>query len=345
MKVAIITDQHFGMRKGSKIFHDFIGKFYNDTFFPYLEENNIDTVLDLGDTFDNRRNIDLWSLEWAKNNYFSRLEKMGITVHTIVGNHTAYYKNTNKINTIDLLLQQYNNLITYDSPTDVTIGGLKILFVPWINEENRIETESLLKKSKATVCMGHLELAGFEAHPGYSHINGDSVDKYKRFKKVFSGHYHTKSTKGNVTYLGNPYQIYWNDYGDRRGFHEFDTETLDLKYIKNPYTIFNKVMYDDNTYNTTEDFDEFQDQYVKIIVQEKNNYLTFDKFVEGVYHGGAHDVKIIENFDLNAEEDDWVEVEDTLTTLEKYVDDIDTEMDKSNIKSIIKNLYREASQV
>ena len=345
MKVAIITDQHFGMRKGSKIFHEFIGKFYDDTFFPYLRDNDIDTVLDLGDTFDNRRNIDLWSLEWAKKNYFDRLEEMGITVHTIVGNHTAYYKNTNRINTIDLLLHQYNNILTYESPQDVQIGGLGILFVPWINEENRIETEQMIKTSKSTVCMGHLELAGFEAHPGYTHINGDSVDKYKKFKKTFSGHYHTKNTKGNVTYLGNPYQIYWNDYGDKRGFHEFDTETLDLKMIKNPYTIFNKVMYDDDTYNTTEDFDEFKDQYVKIIVQEKTSYLTFDKFVEGVYHGGAHDVKIIENFDLNADEDEWVEVEDTLTTLEKYVDDIDTEMDKSNIKSIIKNLYTEASQV
>ena len=84
---------------------------------------------------------------------------------------------------------------------------------------------------------------------------------------------------------------------------------------------------------------------MKIIVQEKSNYLTFDKFIEGVYHGGAHDVKIIENFDLNAEEDDWVEVEDTLTTLEKYVTDLETDMDKENIKSILKTLYVEASQV
>ncbi len=345
MKVAIITDQHFGMRKGSKIFHEFIGKFYEDTFFPYLRDNDIDTVLDLGDTFDNRRNIDLWSLEWAKKNYFDRLEEMGITVHTIVGNHTAYYKNTNRINTIDLLLHQYSNILTYESPQDVQIGGLGILFVPWINEENRIETEQMIKTSKSTVCMGHLELAGFEAHPGYTHINGDSVDKYKKFKKTFSGHYHTKNTKGNVTYLGNPYQIYWNDYGDKRGFHEFDTETLDLKMIKNPYTIFNKVMYDDDTYNTTEDFDEFKDQYVKIIVQEKTSYLTFDKFVEGVYHGGAHDVKIIENFDLNADEDEWVEVEDTLTTLEKYVNDLETDLSKPSIFTILKNLYTEASQV
>jgi hypothetical protein len=59
MKVAIITDQHFGARKNSKLFHDYFLKFYNDIFFPYLEENNIKVVIDMGDTFDSRKGIDL----------------------------------------------------------------------------------------------------------------------------------------------------------------------------------------------------------------------------------------------------------------------------------------------
>ena len=89
MKVAIITDQHFGARKGSKFLHDYFKKFYNEVFFPYLKDNDIKVVIDMGDTFDNRRNIDLWSLEWAKENYYNKLRDLGITVHTIVGNHTA----------------------------------------------------------------------------------------------------------------------------------------------------------------------------------------------------------------------------------------------------------------
>ena len=117
MKVAIITDQHFGARKGSKFLHEYFKKFYDEVFFPYLEESGIKTVIDMGDTFDNRRSIDLWSLEWAKENYYNRLEEMGITVHTIVGNHTAYYKDTNSINSVDLLLKQYKNCLLYTSPS------------------------------------------------------------------------------------------------------------------------------------------------------------------------------------------------------------------------------------
>ena len=98
MKIAIITDQHFGARKGSKEFHAYFKKFYDNVFFPYLEEHKIDTVIDMGDTFDNRRSIDLWSIDWAKETYFDRLQEMGITLHSIVGNHTAYYKDTNEVN-------------------------------------------------------------------------------------------------------------------------------------------------------------------------------------------------------------------------------------------------------
>ena len=48
MKVAIITDQHFGARKNSKQFHDYFLKFYNDVFFPTLEKHKIKTVVDMG---------------------------------------------------------------------------------------------------------------------------------------------------------------------------------------------------------------------------------------------------------------------------------------------------------
>jgi DNA repair exonuclease SbcCD nuclease subunit len=52
---------------------------------------------------------------------------------------------------------------------------------------------------------------------------------FLKFELVMSGHFHTKSQKGNITYLGNTYQMYWNDYADQRGFHIFDTDTLKLE--------------------------------------------------------------------------------------------------------------------
>ena len=145
MKVAIITDQHFGARKNSKLFHDYFLKFYNDIFFPYLEENDIKVVIDMGDTFDSRKGIDFSALAWAKNNYYDRLQDMGIRVHTIVGNHTAYYKNTNDVNAVDLLLREYDNVPVYAEPTEISLDKLKVLLIPWINSENQEKSFSLIK--------------------------------------------------------------------------------------------------------------------------------------------------------------------------------------------------------
>ena len=86
---------------------------------------------------------------------------------------------------------------------------------------------------------------------------------FRRFDIVMSGHFHHKSDDGQIYYLGTPYEIYWNDYEDPRGFHIFDTETRELERIVNPYRIFEKVYYDDTTTDYTDyDMSKLKDMYV-----------------------------------------------------------------------------------
>ena len=243
MKIAIITDQHFGCRKNSKHFHDYFLKFYNDTFFPTLEKEGITTVIDMGDTFDSRKGVDFSSLAWAKDNYYDRLQKMGCEIHTIVGNHTAYYKNTNDVNAVDLLLREYDNVKIYSEATDIKIDNLNILLIPWINSENEKMTLQAIDKSKSKVAMNHLECKGFRIHRGFVMDQGTDVKTFDKFDRVYSGHYHTRSDDGRIYYLGNPYEMYWNDISDTRGFHIFDTETLEHTPIDNPHKMFYNIYY------------------------------------------------------------------------------------------------------
>ena len=97
-KVALITDTHFSIRKGSQIFHDYFEKFYSETFFPELDRRGIGTVIHLGDCFDVRKGIDYWSLDWSKRVFFNPLRERGIQTHIIIGNHDIFYKNTLRIN-------------------------------------------------------------------------------------------------------------------------------------------------------------------------------------------------------------------------------------------------------
>lgn len=345
MKLAIITDQHFGARKGADYIHNYFKKFYDNTFFPYLEKNKIDTVVDMGDTFDNRRNIDLATLEWSKKNYYDRLQAMGITVHTIVGNHTAYYKDTNEINTVELLLKEYDNVVVYSEPETVNIGGLDILMLPWINEENKLQTLEMMDTTKADVIMGHLELNGFVATRGHTMEHGMDTKIFDKFYRVYSGHYHTRSDNGKIYYLGNPYEMFWNDVLDTRGFHIFDTKTIEHKPVNNPYRLFYNIYYEDTNYKLF-DTREFKDKIVKVVVKRKTDQKQFEKFIDKLYNSGIQDLKIIENFVLTESSDFEVEeTENTIGILNRYIDESEFEGDKTLIKGILQQIYTEACEV
>lgn len=345
MKVAIITDQHFGFKKGSKLYHDYFKKFYDEIFFPTLLERDITTVIDMGDTFDSRKGIDLYSLDWAQRNYFDRLAGYNISLYSVVGNHTAFYKNTNEINTIDLLLREYDNVHTITECTDVEIDGCKILMIPWINSDNTQFSYQKIKETKSKVAMGHLELNGFYAHYGYTMEDGDDIIPYEKFDRVFSGHYHTRSSDGRIFYLGNPYQMFWNDVNDTRGFHIFDTDTYELEAINNPFDLYEIIYYED-TPRQLVNFTTYANKIVKVVVKKKSNEKEYDRFLDALMNVNPYDVKIVEKVSSQTFDDDIVnETEDTMTLLDKYVDDLETDLNKSKIKGLIKDIYREACEV
>ena len=343
MKVAIITDTHYGARKGSKFLHDYFEKFYDDVFFPTLEAEGINTVIHMGDAFDSRKSIDYQSLEWAKRVVFDRLKKYD--VHMIVGNHDCYYKNTNDVNSPELLLQTYSNIKTYSKVTEVTIHNLNVLFIPWINAENFEDTINAIKISNSKCTMGHLELNGFRAHRGHIMEEGMDGKLFEKFDRVFSGHYHTRSDDGRIFYLGNPYEMFWNDVNDTRGFTIFDTETLTHTPVNNPYKLFYNIYYEDTNhklFNTT----EYKNKIVKVIVRKKSKPKEFEKFIDKLYSAGVQDLKIIENFEIKeSEEFEISEDENTLSILNRYIDESEFELDKNTIKGIFQDLYKQVCEV
>ena len=343
MKVAIITDTHYGARKGSKYLHDYFELFYKNVFFPALEEHGIGTVIHMGDAFDSRKSIDYQSFEWAKRVVFEPLKKY--KVHMIIGNHDCYYKNTNDTNSPQLLLQSYSNIKTYQEVTEVKIDNLNVLFIPWINAENFENTVNSIKVSNSNCAMGHLELNGFRAHRGHTMEEGMDSALFEKFDRTFSGHYHTRSDNGRIFYLGNPYEMFWNDVNDTRGFTILDTETLDHFHVNNPYRLFYNIYYEDTPYQTF-DFSEYESKIVKVIVRKKTKPKAFEKFIDKLYSIGVQDLKIVENFDIQEGENfEITEEESTMSILNRYIEESEFELDKNVIKGIFQNLYKQACEV
>ena len=343
MRVAIISDTHYGARKGSKLFHDYFEEFYKNIFFPTLEKEEITTVLHLGDAFDSRKSIDYQSLEWTKRVVLDPLLKYD--VHMLVGNHDAYYKNTNSVNSPSLLLQNYSNIKTYSDPEVIKIENLNVLLIPWICADNEEKTLRLIKNSGCKVAMGHLELNGFQAHRGHTMDDGMDSIVFDNFTKVFSGHYHTRSNNGTVFYLGNPYEIFWNDVNDTRGFHIFDTETLEHTPVNNPYKMYYVIYYDDDNYQTF-DTREYENKIVKVIVRKKSNTKKFEKFIDKLYASNVSELKIVENLQIEENEDfEAYESEDTLSILNRYVEESEISLDKSIVQKMLHEIYREACEI
>ncbi|MGA1443635.1 MAG: metallophosphoesterase, partial [Methylophilaceae bacterium] len=324
--------------------HDYFELFYKNIFFPTLEEQGVEIVVHMGDAFDNRKSIDFWGLDWTRRVVLEPLRKY--ETHMIVGNHDIFLRNSTEINAPELLLKDYPNIKTYSSPTNTKVGGIDMTFIPWICSENYDETLKVIKKSKAKIAMGHLELQGFRVN---KHLimeeHGLDPNIFTKFQKVFSGHYHTRSDNGRIFYLGNPYEMYWTDVNDTRGFHIFDTETLEHTPINNPYKLFYNIYYEDTPHQMF-DVTEYANKIVKVIVRKKSKQKEFDKFIDKLYKVGIQDLKIVENFDIQENEEFVIdEEENTISILNRYIDESECNFDKNVIKGIFQDLYQQSCEI
>ena len=346
MKIALINDTHAGVKNGSDIFLKHTAKFYDNVFFPYLEKNNIQKIIHLGDYFEHRKYVNFKVLRHNYEHFIKKLYDYDIHMDIILGNHDVYYKNTNTLNSLREILKQYSDRIhIHEEPTVKCYEGLDIGLLPWMCEENYDKSMDFIKNSKASIMMGHLELSGFK-YMGNATIKSHGMDKsiFDRYDAVYSGHYHTKSSRSNVTYLGTQFELTWSDAGDPKYFHVLDTETRKLSAIKNPHVLFRKFYYnEDDEIDVTKDMVE--DNYVKVIVSNKKDLYKFDKFIEKIYDFKPYEVKIIENFDEYAGEkinDDDVKVDDTSTLLNSYIDATETNLDQDILKKMLQELLTEA---
>lgn len=294
MNIAVITDQHFGYLKNSPIYWEYFNRFYNDIFFPTLKEYNVKSILDLGDTTDNRKYIEFDTIDSIRTNYYDKLTDYEI--HTLVGNHQSFYKDTNKINSPSLLLKDYDNVKVYSNPTTIKIHNLSIDVFPWLNKNNINQLYSVIKNSSSSLAVGHLEFRGGLMHPGSYCEDGFTPNVFNKYKKVLTGHFHFRNVLENIHYIGNPYQLNFGDCGADRGFVILNTDNLELTYINNPYNLFYKIYgYDKDDI----DFSIYNKTYVRLYINERDDSIRLDNFVNSLYANGVYEVKINELNELN----------------------------------------------
>lgn len=353
-KIALITDSHAGIRNDNPAFHQYQKKCF-DWFFDVIDQRGIKHAIHLGDIYDRRKYINILTSKRLREDFLNKLEERGIETHILQGNHDTYWKADHEVNALDELVSgRYNHIHTYGVPTLIDIDGISIQLLPWITKSNETESYKAIENPKARFLMGHLEIHGAQMFKGAISDHGLDRTLFDKFDRVFSGHYHHRSTVGHITYLGAFAEYTWSDFNDDRGFNIFDTDTGELEFFKNPYRMFRIIKYDDvNCPNVIEtiqktDFSVYKDTYVKIVVVNKNNPYSFDLLFDSLYKVGPLDIQIIEDTSIliDSEEDAEVDqAEDTPSILRKYIGGLTLPVDSAKMSAFMMEIYQEALTV
>jgi DNA repair exonuclease SbcCD nuclease subunit len=339
MKIAVISDTHFGVRNDSPLFLEYSFKFFEEIFFPYLEKHGIDTVIHMGDLLDRRKYVNFNTLSQVKRRFFSPLRNRGIKVHCIPGNHDTYWKNTNDLNSLRELF--HDDLHLYEKPTTVEFDGCSILFLPWITKDNSEECEAALDETVAPVLVGHLELDGYEVMRGINHNGGMSDNILHKFDLVLSGHFHCRQFRGNVHYLGTQYDLNFSDVNEKKGFHIFDTDTKRLTFVENPYKMYHKLFYND----TETDYfkfpcERYKDCYLRVVVTRKTDEIAFSSLCEALVASGVANLSIVEELAEEAAETERVDIsKGTIELINDSIDEMELAINKEKLKNVIRELY------
>lgn len=350
MKLALISDLHLGARNDSAFFLDNFLKFSRETFFPYLQNNDIKTVLLLGDIWDRRKYINFNTLYRALKEFFDTLQSLEINVKIIYGNHDVFFKNTNIVNGIDLLLKPYQNIEIVEFAKIFNFDGLNLGMIGWIHAGNLKESIDWIQSANIDVLCGHFEIKNFEMIPGHFCEQGFDPEMFSRFEYVFSGHFHViSSNTNNIYYLGNPQQLNWSDFGLKKGFHIFDTNTRELELIENPHHVYEKLQYDDEIDILDFDYQYYSDKIVRVYVDSLslNSRRKFDLFIDKLTQI-SYDVSVQEIDRTMAQlfSEGIVETKftDTIEYIKTYIDSVDssTTIDKNVLKIYFNDIYSEA---
>ena len=347
MKIAILNDTHCGIRNSSQIFLDNAADFYKNVFFPECEKRGIKQILHLGDYYDNRKFVNFKALSHNRKHFLNELRTRGMHMDIIPGNHDTYFKNTNNLNSLKECLGHYMNEIhIIMEPTVMKYGSLDMALLTWINSENMDQSMNFIKDCKADWLGAHLDINGFELMRGIKSTHGMDRKLFEKFEMVLTGHFHCGSKQDNIWYLGSQMEFFWSDAHDPKGFHILDTETREVEKIKNNYTLFHKIVYNDtkmdyNTYNVS----QLDKRFVKVVVVNKGDSFLFDRFIDRIQNQDIYELKIAENFSEfigNNIADEGLEVDDTPKLMDDYIDAVDTDLDKGRIKVSMRELMTQA---
>ena len=343
MKIAILGDTHFGARNSNQTIQHWQKRFYEEVFWPYIEEQGITTIIQTGDYFDNRKWINLQTMAFQREVFVQRAQELSVDVRGIVGNHDIPYRHSLRDSSVKQILNPEEGVQFYDQIQKLQFADREITLMPWICKENAEECMEVIHEG-GDILLGHFEIANFEMHPGAKSLGGINAKSFDKWGKVISGHYHSQSIQGQIQYVGTPYQMSWNDATTKHGFWILDTDDTSMTFVENPNRYFNRFIWEDGC---KKEIDNLYNSFVKVNVVKKTDFELFEKFIDKINFQSPFDLKITESFEeFNSENvEDLISTQSTEELIGEYIEEVGTDNNKEAIKKMMVGIFHEAMAI
>ena len=235
MKYILMGDTHLGVKKSNPVMMARQLQGW-DHVIEYAKSEGISTIIHEGDFFDDRAALTIQTINAAKL-IAKKLKDAGLKMIMLTGNHDVVYKNRNDVNSPEAVFGiEDDTILIFTQPTKMD----DIDIIPWVNHTNLSEVMEFVEDSDARFCIGHFEFSGFPFHKGgRKSDSGMSIKPFRRYEKVFSGHYHTCSSDGNIFYTGSSFEFTWADWNDLKIFTVLDTDSGEARAVAMPKNICN----------------------------------------------------------------------------------------------------------
>lgn len=348
-KVLFLGDLHLGVRNANIVFMNMMKKYFNNELFPYILKNDIDCVIQLGDILDKRKSVDFITSNFLQNTFFKFFDDNKIPFYSTVGNHDLYYRQSVSVDgPSQFVNSDYIKIIK--EPEIVEISGKEFALVPWICDENKDSVSKWIKKnsSKDRILCGHFELEGFPIQRGFMSDKGTIESSVlKKYHKVMSGHYHSPSSKGNVSYIGTPYQLTWSDYGDIKKIVVYDTEANIFEEIPTKIEMFHKIIYSDNL---NVKYSDYEDTFVKVIISDVVDEVKLSSFLNSFEQSAhLHGLQVVNQLNNGIDEFEELSVTDVDEPIDIMVKVIEERIQDESLRDLVKSLshsiYKEAQSM
>ena len=341
-KVLIIGDNHNGANGNNQRLLRQNVELYNNFLKPLIQFHHVDFCIDLGDFFDDREKIDIRVLKTVRE---EMLNALPVPWYFIVGNHNLYYKNENRVNNLRETIGDLPNVHIVDKFKEVE--GIDL--IPWISSSNAEYISELVRTSTNKWCCGHFEFSGFQFDKSRVADVKEKItaNTFHHYQKVFSGHYHIASEKGNIMYVGTPVQLTWIDVDVEKQVILLDTETGEITPFVNPNNLYAQFRLSDDGDLTGFNEDDIKEKRVKVIYNINIDKDVLNKVQAILKSYLPEQLTFVPNGIKKKEEEKIVNITNGLdSAFKEYISllPIESEKTKEVIEKLVLNYYNKTQQ-